>query len=115
MIDKTKVTVEKLVSDGSNWATYQDHMIWTLWLQGLLEHLTNTTVTATYQAIGTIKNMTPQMRWDYNEGVAMQIIVASIPNSVFMNIKGKANTQEVWDALKALYKGWTTMVLVNLG
>jgi hypothetical protein len=44
----------------------------------------------------------------------MQIIMASIPNSVFMSIKGKANTQEVWDALKALYEGQTVMILVNL-
>ena len=36
--------------------------------------------------------MTPEMRWDYNKGIAMQIIAASIPNSVFMSIKGKANT-----------------------
>jgi hypothetical protein len=44
----------------------------------------------------------------------MQIIVASIPNSVFTSIKGKANTQEVWDALKVLYEGQTVMILVNL-
>jgi hypothetical protein len=114
MINETKVTVEKLVSDGSNWVTYRDRMMWTLRSRGLLEHLTNTTVTATYQAIGTVKNMTPEIRWDYDEGVAMQIITASIPNSVFTSIKGKANTQEVWDALKALYEGRTVMILVNL-
>jgi gag-polypeptide of LTR copia-type len=44
----------------------------------------------------------------------MQIITALIPNSVFTSIKGKANTQEVWDTLKALYKGQTIMILVNL-
>jgi gag-polypeptide of LTR copia-type len=44
----------------------------------------------------------------------MQVIAASIPNSVFTNIKGKPNTQEVWDALKVLYKGQTTIVLVKL-
>jgi hypothetical protein len=61
MINETKVTVEKLVSDGSNWVTYRDRMIWTLQSRGLLKHLTNTTVTATYQAIGTVKNMTPEI------------------------------------------------------
>jgi hypothetical protein len=44
----------------------------------------------------------------------MQIIAALIPNSVFTSIKGKANTQEVWNALKVLYEGWTVMILVNL-
>jgi hypothetical protein len=61
MINETKVTVKKLVSDGSNWVTYRDCMIWTLQLRELLEHLTNTTVTATYQAISTVKNMTPEI------------------------------------------------------
>jgi hypothetical protein len=90
MINETKVTVEKLVSDGSNWVTYWDCMMWTLQSWGLLEHLTNTTITATYQTIGTVKNVTPEMRWDYNEGIAMQIITALIPISVFTSIKGKA-------------------------
>lgn len=44
----------------------------------------------------------------------MQVIAASVPNSVFTNIKGHNTTKDVWDALKALYKGRTTMVLVNL-
>jgi hypothetical protein len=44
----------------------------------------------------------------------MQIIVALVPNSVFTNIKGHNNTRDVWDALKALYEGCITMVLVNL-
>jgi len=37
-----------------------------------------------------------------------------VPNSVFTNIKGHNTAKDVWDALKALYKGHTTMVLVNL-
>jgi hypothetical protein len=50
--------------------------------------------------VGTVNNITPQMQWETDEAIAMQVIMALIPNSVFTNIKGKTNTQEVWDALK---------------
>ena len=90
-------------------------MVWSLRSRGLSEHLTNTTITATYTAIGDVNNVTPQMRWTNDENIAMQVIAASIPNTVFTNIKSKTNTKDVWDALKALYEGRTTMVLVNLG
>ena len=44
----------------------------------------------------------------------MYTIAASIPNSVFTNLKSKMTTKDVWDALKALYKGHTQMVLVKM-
>src|SRR5216684_3348812 len=44
----------------------------------------------------------------------MQVIAASIPNSVFTNIKSKTTAKDVWDALKAMYEGRTIMVLVKL-
>ena len=53
------------------------------------------------------------MRWDNDEATAMHVIAASIPNSVFTSVKSKTNTQELWDALKALYKARTQMVLVK--
>ena len=88
-------------------------MMWALRSQGLLEHLTSTVVTANYTAIGTVNNITPQMKWDNDEATAMHVIAASIPNSVLTNVKSKPNTKEVWDTLKALYEGRTQMVLVK--
>jgi hypothetical protein len=79
------------------------------WLRSLHEELTKN-----YLTVGTVNNITSQMRWEMDEAVAMQVIAASIPNSVFTNIKGKTNTQGVWDTLKALYEGRITMVLVKL-
>jgi len=114
MGDKSKIVVKKLLSDGSNWVTYCDHMTWSLQSRGLLDHLNHTTITPRYVAIGNINNITPQMQWEADEAIAMQVIVASVPNSVFTNIKGHNTAKDVWDTLKALYKGHTTMVLVNL-
>ena len=109
----SKLHVEKLNADGSNWVSFHDRMTWALRSRGLLDHLTSTTPTQTYHTIGTVNNVTPQMRWDNDEATAMHVIAASIPNSVFTSVKSKTNTQELWDALKALYEARTQMVLVK--
>src|SRR5258707_8039374 len=44
----------------------------------------------------------------------MQIIAVSIPNSVFTTVKTHTTAKDMWDALKALYEGQTTMILVKL-
>jgi|SRR6266850_7617487 len=54
------------------------------------------------------------MRWEADEAIPMQVIAALVPNSIFTNIKGHNTAKDVWDTLKALYEGCTTMVLVNL-
>ncbi len=51
---------------------------------------------------------------DADEAMTMQVIAASIPDSVFTNIKSKTVAKDVWDTLKALFEGRTTMVLVRL-
>jgi LTR polyprotein gag-polypeptide-like protein len=54
------------------------------------------------------------MQWEANEATTMQVIAALIPNLVFTNIKSKTTAKDVWNTLKALFKGRTTMVLVWL-
>ncbi len=44
----------------------------------------------------------------------MHVIVATVPNTVFTNIKGNTTAKGVWDALKALYEGQMMMLLVGL-
>jgi hypothetical protein len=109
----TKLHVEKLLTDGSNWPTYRDRMMWALRSRGLLEHLTSATITATYTNIGTVNNITPEMRWENDEAITMHVIATSIPNTVFTNIKSKQNAKDVWDALKALFESRTQMVIVG--
>ena len=108
-----KLHVEKLVADGTNWVSYRDRMIWSLRSRGLMDHLTNDTITNAYITLGDINNRTPQMRWDADEATTMHVIAASIPNSVFTNVKGHTTAKAVWDALKSLYENRTTMVLVK--
>ena len=87
MGDDFKTNVERLVSDGSNWVTYRDRMIWSLRSRRLMEHLASSTVPAAYINAGDINHQTPQMRWESEEAITMQIIAVSIPNSVFTTVK----------------------------
>jgi LTR polyprotein gag-polypeptide-like protein len=67
-----------------------------------------------YTVVGTPQGVTPVVQWEADEATTMQVITASIPNLVFTNIKSKTTAKDVWDTLKALFKGRTTMVLVQL-
>ena len=44
----------------------------------------------------------------------MELLGESVPDATFGKIKDKTSTMEVWDALKALYEGRTTMIQVDL-
>src|SRR5260370_42513856 len=89
-------------------------MIWSLRSQRLLEHLASSTITPAYVTIGNINHQMLQMQWENKEATAMQIIGVSIPNLVFTTVKTQTTAKGLWDALKALYEGWTTMILVKL-
>jgi LTR polyprotein gag-polypeptide-like protein len=114
MVDELKTSVEKLLSDGSNWVNYHNQMIWSLRSQGLLQHLASTTMPANYTVVGSTQNIMPAMQWEADEATTMQVIAASILNSVFTNIKSKTTAKDAWDTLKALFEGRMTMVLVQL-
>ncbi len=79
-----------------------------------MEHLVLLTIPAAYINTGDINHQMLQMRWESEEAITMQIITVSIPNSVFTTVKTHTTAKDMWDALKALYKGQMTMILVKL-
>jgi hypothetical protein len=87
MSDDLKISITKLVADGSNWVTYRDRMLWAVNSRDLSEHLTNASMTQLYNNAGTIGNTTPQMRWTHDQAVVKQLIAASVPDTVFNRIK----------------------------
>ena len=108
-----KLHIEKLIANSSNWMTYCNHIIWSLRLCVLKEHLTSSIVTQIYIDMGNINNRLPAQHWHANKATMMHVIATSIPNTVFTNIKSKTIAMEVWDALKVLYKACMTMLLVK--
>ena len=115
MSDELKINVTKLLADGSNWVTYRNRMLWAVESRGLSDHLTEASITQDYKDVGKVGNITPEMQWRLDQATVKQLIATSIPDSVFNGIKIGASAKDVWDALKKLYKGRTTLILVDLG
>ena len=114
MGDELKSSVTKLLADGSNWVTYRDRLMWAIDSRALTEHLTETTTTATYVTVGAVNGLTPDMRWAIDQAVVKQLIAASVPDSVFNSIKSGRTAKDVWDALKRLFEGRTSLITVDL-
>ena len=117
MSEDARLRITTLNADGSNWVTYRDRMLWTIGSRNLSPHLTETTITAEYTDAGNVGIMTPAQRWNLDQRVVKQLIATSIPDTVFNEIKGTptSTAKDVWDALKRLYEGRTTLILVDLG
>ena len=114
MSDDLKISVTKLIADGSNWVMYREQMLWAINLCNLSEHLTSTAITQTYTNIGTAGSVTPLMRWNSDEAVVKQLIAISAPDTIFNRIKTGVNAKDVWDELKKLYEGHTMLVTIDL-
>ena len=115
MSDDTKITVTKLVVDGSNWVTYRDRMQWAIDSRSLSIHLTSPTITQEYKDAGNVGIMTPKIRWRHDQAAVKQLIGSSVPDTVFNAIKTGNTAKDVWDQLKKLFEGRTTLILVDLG
>ena len=114
MGDELRLNVPKLAADGSNWVTYRDCMVWAMDSRALTDHLTNKTMPALYGAAGVINGVNAPACWAYGEATVKQAIAASVPDSIFTQIKGSTRAKDVWDALKGLYEGRTQLIVVDL-
>jgi hypothetical protein len=112
MSNDFKVTIVKLVNDGTNWISYRDRMIWAFDNRSWSDHLTNDTVPVTWATIGTV---TLQQQWTAEEASTKNLIAASVPDHVFNRIKTKTNTKDIWDAIKEIYQKRLKMITVDLG
>ncbi len=115
MSNETKITVTKLVADGSNWVTYRDRMLWAIDSHGLSEHLTSLTIMQAYQDAGNVGILMPQMWWHLDQAAVKQLVSSSVLDTIFNTIKTGTTAKDVWDVLKKLFEGCTTLILVDLG
>ena len=105
MNEDYKFNIVKLAADGLNWVTYQDHMKYALNTRGWSDHLTDNMVSQAYKNTGDVGGMKPEAWWKADEALMQQLIVASVSDSVFNNIKGGANVKSIWDKLKKIFQG----------
>ncbi len=105
MNEDYKINILKLAADGSNWVTYQDRMKFALDMHGWAEHLMETTVTQGYKDTGDIANVKPAQRWKNDDSAVQQLIVTSVPDSIFNRIKEGTDAKTIWDTLKKIFEG----------
>ena len=109
-----RAKIERLDSDGSNWVSYKARLQSAFLSHEWEEHLTETTVTASYINLGNVNNITPDRRWTLDERAARQWIVSSIPNTIFLPIMGNATVKGLWDALVLEFEGRSTTAIADL-
>ena len=109
-----QTTLTKLAPNGLNWVTYYDCITWLFQTCKWSEHLTNDQVTQSYVTAGDINGVTPAQFWEAEECIITQLITESVPNTVLSKIWFKTNTMEIFTTLKGLYKGHTTMIMVDM-
>jgi len=114
MSDNHQTTLTKLAPNRLNWVTYCDHLTWFFQTCKWSQHLINNAVPQSYINAGDINGVTPQNRWDAEECTATELIAESVPNAVISKIWSKTNVMEIWNTLRGLYKGHTTMIVVDM-
>ncbi len=115
MNEDYKINIFKLAADGLNWVMYQNCMKYALDMHRWARHLVSTVITQEYKDASNIGGMKPEVCWKTNEAVVRQLIIVSMPDSVFNHIKGSANVKSIWDELKKIFEGCMRNLLINLG
>ena len=69
-------------------------------MRGFSDLLTNATIPQTCKDAGEIAGLKPEKCWITNEIVTSELLSATIPNSVFHQIKMVNHVKNVWEKLK---------------
>ena len=117
--------VLRLEVGGSNWVIYKDRFLWSIDTQGLLEHVDGSgneptcpvtlksmprtldssgekelQVSVTKDQERKLVEWSKELKlWKQGEAIVKQQIAATIPDSLFMKIRGKTTALEIWNAL----------------
>lgn len=113
-------TMPKLQANGCNWVTYSDCLTLCITAQGLHGYLEGTTTKPEDPAAhDELLSLTPdevreneqctvvEADWEHKQVIMLQYIAATIPDSLYIKIKGKTMAKAVWDILKTKFKTHT--------
>ena len=130
--------VPKLEVGGANWVIYKDRFLWSIDARGLLEHVDGSVGEPAYpvkpkmvpKASGSsemvataltkdeeklVEEWTKELKiWKQGEVIVKQQIAATIPDSLFMKIRGKTTALEIWNTLAKEFQNKSKMVSVDL-
>ncbi|KAF8058195.1 hypothetical protein FPV67DRAFT_1358211, partial [Lyophyllum atratum] len=120
--------IPKLDVSGSNWVIYKDRLLWSVDARGLLDHLDgsesepvdpisdreeSTALTEAEVRLEAEWKKAVKL-WRQGEAVVKQQIAGTIPDSLFMKIRGFGTAREIWEALAGDFQNKSRMVSVDL-
>ena len=105
--------IPKLAVTGSNWVVYKDRLRFAADARGYLQHLEEAVAApvmpVSHESPTAAQNRAHQealtkweadlARWKKGEAVMKQLIASSIPDSLFMKVRGRTTAHEIWSAL----------------
>jgi gag-polypeptide of LTR copia-type len=118
----------KLSVDGKNWIVYKERLQLSLLAQGLNGHLDGT-ITNPVEPQGTTDSAgvtTPPKsdeieaykkelcEFTQNRAIALQQIASTIPDTLYLRIKGKVTVKDAWDALTKEFETRSHMFTIDL-
>ena len=119
--------VPKLSADGKGFVIWKERLELSIKAQGLYGHLDGTTVrpndppTRSETSVLTQEEVSMNDEYARNiatylqqQAIVFQQIASTIPDSLYLKIKGKPTIKEAWDALKADFEKRSRMITIEL-
>jgi len=120
--------VPRLSSNGRNWIIYKDRLKLSITARGLESYLEGTSVKPTppqpvTAADGAITQPAQAdleayreslQDWTLKEAIVLQQIASTIPDSLYLKIKGKGTVKEAWDTLKHDFEVRSRMFTIDM-
>ena len=119
--------VPRLSTDGKGFVTWKDRLELSIRARGLYGHLDGSTVkpndpptrpegsTLTEEEVSSneayMKNLSRHLQ---EQAIVFQQIASTIPDSLYLKIKGKPTVKEAWDALKNDFQKRSKMITIEL-
>ena len=119
--------VPRLPADGKGFVVWKEHLELSIRARGLYGHLDGTVAkpndpptrpdnsVLTQEEVSMSKNYAKKLAtYIQEEAIVFQQIASTIPDSLYLKIKGKLTVKEAWDALKADFEKWSRMITIEL-
>ena len=116
-------------SDGKNWVIYEDRLTLSVQAHGLGRHLDGTTTTPKQPAVTQApasRELTEEEKekintyeddlkeWLQKEAIVSQQVASTIPDSLYLKIRGKLMVKKAWDLLKSDFEKRSRIFMVDL-
>ena len=112
--------VPRLPANRKGFVIWKERLELSIWAHGLHGHLDGSVIkpnnpptrpegsTLTKEEVSSIEKYAKDMnQYSHKQAVVFQQIASTIPDSLYLKIKGKAMVKEAWDTLKANFEKWS--------